>query len=404
MNSGSRCSRRSESGDLSMKKRILAALCAGLMLLTACAANRTAPQQKDMQQWLKTAKLDAEETPEELYAAALKEDTLVIYSISTRMMDVKKTFEERYPGLTVEVQDIRAGDLVEKLRDNYANRRYDCDIAVFTDSDAVISQDLVPGGLLYKYTPYDIAPKLYPENNTDKLEFLGEVIQIFYNDEVYDAPPVTNWWELTEPRFKNKVYIATPLRSFTTFAGLCTMVQHSDEMASAYKELYGEELDIPAGSSAGVEFLRRLFENGLQQVNSSDEVVMAVGTPGQTDPPMGIIISSKARERDIGYAVAPIFDVQPRAGTYVVTCAMLAGGAKNVNSAKLFIRWLLGEADGQGEGYKPYLQNGAWPTRSDVKSHSPMPLEEINIWRLDKDYLAENQDRIRKLWIDMQPK
>jgi len=389
---------------LFMKKRILSALCAGLMLLCACAVNKPDLQQKDMEKWLETAKLDAAESPEELYAAALKEDTLVIYSISTRMMDVKESFEKKYPGLTVEVQDIRAGDLVEKLRDNYANRRYDCDIAVFTDSDTVISHDLVPSGLLYKYTPHDIAPKLYPENNTDRLEFLGEVIQIFYNDEVYDSPPVTNWWELTEPRFKGKVFIATPLRSLTTFAALCTMVQNGEEMAGAYRELYGKEPDIPPGSSVGEYFLQRLMENGLQQVNSSDEVVAEVGARGQTDPPLGILISSKARDRNIGYALAPVIGAKPRTGTYVVTCAMLAGGAKNVNSAKLFIRWLLGEADGQGEGYKPYLQNGAWPTRSDVKSQSLLSPEEMNIWRLDKDYLANNQDRIRKLWIEMQPK
>ncbi len=387
-----------------MKKRILAALCAGLLLLSACSVNKPAPQKKDMEQWLKTARLDAAEAPDELYAAALKEDTMVIYSISTRMMDVKESFEKKYPGLTVEVQDIRAGDLVEKLRNNYENRKYDCDIAVFTDSDAVISRDLVPNGLLYKYTPRDIAPKLYPENDTDRLEFLGEIIQIFYNNEVYDAPPVTNWWQLTEPRFKGKVYIATPLRSLTTFAALCTMVQNGNEMAKAYRELYGKEPDVPQGSSVGEYYLQRLMENGLQQVNSSDEVVAAVGTRGQTDPPLGILISSKARDKDIGYALAPVFGAKPRTGTYVVTCAMLAGGAKNVNSAKLFIRWLMGEEDGQGEGYKPYLQNGAWPTRSDVKSQSPLSPEEISIWRLDKDYLANNQDRIRKLWIAMQPK
>lgn len=386
-----------------MKIQIQAVLCAVFLLLSSCGVDQTTPQQDDMERWLKTAKLAAEETPDELYAAALQEDTLVIYSISSRMMDVKKSFEEQYPGLTVVVQDIRAGDLVDKLRENYESRQYNCDIAVFTDSDTVISRDLAPNGLLYKYVPCDIADKLLPEYNIDRLEFLGEIIQMYYNDEVYDEPPVHNWWELTELRFRDKVYIATPLRSYTTFSALCTMVQNSDEMARAYKELYGKELEIPPGSSAGELFLQRLMDNGLRQVNSSDEVVSAVGMPGQTDPPVGIMISSKVRDRDIGLALAPIFNAQPRAGTYVVTCAMLAGGAKNVSTAKLFIRWLLGEADGQGEGYKPYLQNGAWSTRNDVQSLSPMSLDEISLWRLDKDYLAENQDKIRKFWLSLQP-
>ena len=49
---------------------------------------------------------------------------------------------------------------------------------------------------------------------------------------------------------------------------------------------------------------------------------------------------------------------------------MIAGGAKNINSAKLFIRWILGEADGNGEGGKPFLQEGAWPSRTDAHGGS----------------------------------
>ena len=249
---------------------------------------------------------------------------------------------------------------------------------------------------------YDIADKLIPEYITDRLEFLGEIIQIYYNDEAYNSSPVSNWWELTEPRFMDKVYIATPLRSYTTFAALCTMLQNSEEMEDAYYRLYGEELVIPEGSSAGKVFLQRLMENGLHQVNSSDEVATAVGMPGQSDPPVGIMISSKVRERDIGMALAPVFDAQPRAGTFVATSAMVTGGAKNVNTAKLFIRWLLGETDGQGEGYKPYLQNGAWSTRTDVASGSPLSLREIKHWQVDKDFMAENQKEIREFWFSLQ--
>lgn len=53
------------------------------------------------------------ETPEELYEAALKEDTLVVYSTTTRIYKVKESFEAAYPGLTVEVYDTRAHDMVE---------------------------------------------------------------------------------------------------------------------------------------------------------------------------------------------------------------------------------------------------------------------------------------------------
>ncbi len=386
-----------------MKKRILSALCAGLMLLGACSVSKPAPQQKDMEQWLKTARLDAKETPKELYEAALKEDTLVIYSVTTRMLDVKESFERAYSGLTVDVRDIRQSDIHKALEENYRNRKYECDIAVFTDSDSELSKNLVPNGILYKYTPFDIKDKLLPGHNGPTLEFLGEAVQLFYNDEVFDNPPVKNWWELTEPRFKGRVWVPSAPRSATTFALIGAMLQKSDEMAKAYKELYGQELEIPAGSSAGQIFWKMLMQNDVHIANSSDEVVEAVGMPGQTNPPVGVMVSSKVRMRDIGYAIRPVYDLAPSAGVYVPNSVMLAGGGKNVNSAKLFIRWLLGEADGQGEGYKPYLQNGTWSVRSDVSSQTPVSLEEAGFWQIDKEYIVKNREAIDEFWLSLQP-
>ena len=385
-----------------MKKRIVAALCA-VVLMSGCGADKTIPQQKDMEEWLGTAKLDAEETPEELYAAALREDTLVVYSVTSRIFDVKESFERAYPGLTVDVKDIRQRDIHKALAENYRNRQYDCDIAIFTDSDTEISKNFIPHGILYKYTPYDIVGKLIPGHDGSQLEFLGEAVQLFYNDEVYNTPPVSNWWELTEPEFKGKVWVPAVPRSETTFALLGAMLQRNDEMAAAYKELYGRELEIPEGNSAGRIFWEMLMNNDPQIANSSDDVVEAVGRPRQTDPPVGIMVSSKVRMRDIGFAIQPVYDIAPSAGVYVPNGVMIAGGAKNVSAAKLFIRWLLGETDGQGEGYKPYLQNGTWSVRSDVSSQTPVSLEEAEFWRVDKEYIAENKDNIDAFWLVLQP-
>ena len=373
-----------------------------ILLLSSCSnADPCSQQKKDMRAWLTDAKLNAQETPEQLYQAALQESTLVIYSVTTRVLAVKESFEAQYPGLTVEVQDIRASDLIAALKENYKQRQYACDIAICTDSDTALSRDLIPNGLLYKYVPYDISGKLLPGHNTDQLEFLGEGEQIFYNSEVYDTPPVTNWWQLTEPRFKGHINIVNPLRSEQVLALFITMVQKSDEMVQAYRDLYGKDLDIPQGSNAGKVFLQKLIENGLQYTNSSDEVVEAVGTPGQTDPPLGIMLSSKVRMQDIGYKIAPIFNIQPSAGIYAPKSIMIAGGAKNINTAKLFIRWILGEADGSGEGYKPYLQNGTWSVRSDVKSETAITLGQADFWRLDKAYIATNKDDITSYWLTL---
>ena len=354
-----------------------------------------------MDVWLRNSRLDAQETPQELYRKALEEDTLVIYSSSTRIMDVKDSFEKQYPGLTVSVQDIRSVDLVDVLEQKFNDGEYDCDIMVCSDGNGEVSQNLVPAGILYKYTPYDLADKIRPENAPVTLPLVGEIELAFYNTEVYDSPPINNWWELTESRFFGKVVMPNPIKSFSAMGLIAMTIKNSDVMAQAYHDLYGTDIELSDGETAGEAYWRMLTENGMKLVNSSDEVVELVGTPGLTDPPIGIMVSSKTRMREVGFNIEPIYNMSYFAGTYSPNSIMICGGSKNVNSAKLFIRWVLGESDGRGAGYKPFLQNGAWSVRTDVQSETAVLLDNLNPIPLDPEYIYNNLDEITEFWLTL---
>ena len=73
------------------------------------------------EQWAIDAGLYEDESSEELYQKALNEEggKVVIYSISSRMAKVKTSFEEDYPGMTLEVYDINANDMSTKLSTEY---------------------------------------------------------------------------------------------------------------------------------------------------------------------------------------------------------------------------------------------------------------------------------------------
>ncbi len=120
--------------------------------------------------------------------------------------------------------------------------------------------------------------------------------------------------------------------------------------------------------------------------------------PGSGSESVGIIISSKTRLRDIGYEMTNHYGMEPFCGVYTPVSVMLAGGAPNINAAKLFVRWLLGEADGQGEGYKPYLQSGAWTVRKDVRDDTGVRIEELNLLAQDKTYQYDNQEAFLDFW------
>ena len=380
-----------------MKIKIFSFLLCGILLL-ASLSGCAQTQEAVTNEWLQTAQLDAQETPQQLYEKALLEETLVIYSSTTRIFDTQKAFEVAYPGLATDVQIVRTADLIVLLEENVATGEALCDVVICTDSNAILSTQMVPQGLLYKYVPWDIEDKILPQYNTEILDFMVESGLLFYNSEVYDTPPIASWWELTEPRWNGKFYMVDPQRSHTTNALLFTIIQHSDEMAAAYEALYGQPLPVPEGSTAGHEFWRMLLANNVQFTSSSDEALELVGMPGQSDPPLAILVSSKDRKAALGYAIAPAYHLAPTAGVIVPNSLMLHGGAKNVSAAKLFIRFLLGETDGTGVGFAPYMHEGNWPVRTDVVSPSEVQLDEVDFWLLDKQFMADNLEKITEFW------
>ncbi len=374
-----------------MKKRLLAMLAAGLVLLSGCAQQGDKTT-KAMQEWVKTAQLSAHETPQELYQKALNEDTLVIYTITTRITEVKESFEKQYPGLHVEIRDVRSTEVVDMVAENAASGRNECDIVICNDNSGELSAKLVDTGLIYPYIPYDIAPKLKEGHGEDQLYYLDEAQMFFYNSAIYDEVPIQNIWQLCEAQYKGEIYMPSPLRSFSTY-GFCAMVlAHPNEMEQAWRDYAGTPLEVPEGKTASEVFFERLVQN-VHFTNSSDEVAEAVGSAAGTGH-FGLVISSKQRLNSVGYHMAPIYKLDPFSGSYASTSAMIAGGAKNINSAKLFIRWLLGEADGTGEGYKPYQTAGTWSPRTDVPDGNDVPLSEIDLLWLDKEYMKDNRDEI----------
>jgi iron(III) transport system substrate-binding protein len=378
--------------------RKLAILLALLSALTGCAK---AEPPDPLAGWLESASLNAEETPEQLYSAALNEDTLVVYSTSTRMMDVAKSFEKQYPGLTARVEHIREGELIDKLLLNYESGAFACDLALTADGQGIMLNEFFEKNIVNKYVPYDIAEKILPGNNGEMLYMAGEAAMFAYNDSLYPEPPVNNWWELTEEKWRGMVYMPNPSRSTTTLALFNMIIYHSDMMAKAYEDLYGEPLILPEGENAGREFVRRLMMNGANIVNSSDETAAEIGAPGSFSPRVGIMVSSKTRLREIGYEMENHYQMQPFCGVYTPISLMVAGGSKNINAAKLYVRWLLGEADGQGEGYAPYLKSGAWTVRSDVADETGVRSGELDLIQLDKQYLYHNREEFLEFWTEL---
>ncbi len=352
--------------------------------------------------WLQNANLNAQEDSQSLYEDALSEDTLVVYTTTTRIYDVKESFEQQYPGLTVEVYDTRAYDLIDILLNNCEQENYAIDIVICSDDTGILSTDLLEQNIINKYVPYDIEPFMYDYANTELLSFVGEAEQLFYNPNIYEECPITNYWQLTEEQWYGKVHMNSPLRSHPAYALVHAVIENSDLMAQAYFDLYGEELFIPENSNAGEVFWQMMVDNGLNFSTSSNELIEIVGNDSNTHGPVAFMISSKVRRNEIGLNAKAAYSIAPTDGVYTSNTVSIAGGAKNIQSAKLFIRWLLGEEDGTGEGLSPYLKEGTWPVRTDIAPYSSVPLEMGNYWYNDKITVRQMEEDIIDFWTKLQ--
>lgn len=376
-------------------KRVVTLLAAGVLgvSLLGCGGKTTA-----VSEWEKKAALTAVESREELYEAAKDEDVLKIYTVSSRLFDVAESFQKEYPELLVEVTYYRAEEILEQLRSNEAAGKNDCDLIFITNGDGTLTEKMIPERLAYKYVPSDIEDKMRKGGSDRYLSILLEVPLLTYNDACYEAAPIQNWWELTKPEWKGLVYITDPKKSMISYTMFAMFIQHSKEMEEAYKDCFGTDFVSKNGESAGEAFVRMLSENDLQVVNDSDDVANSIAAPGSESKAVGILNASKLRMREQGYPLQVCYDLKPFAGVINPANIMVAGNAQNINSAKLFIRWILGETDGTGEGYLPFLQEGAWPARDDVVSGATKQLSEMNVIYTDETYAAKIREDFLDSW------
>ncbi|CAN7747099.1 ABC transporter substrate-binding protein [Paenibacillus sp. LjRoot56] len=390
------------------RSALVISVCSIMLALSACGSNETggtlAPSASTTA-WAEKVGLNKTETSEELYAKAKEEGTVVIYSMSSRISDVKDSFESKYPGVKVEAYNISAVDMLEKLIREHGAGVNNADVIFTKDTGGTFTTELLKKGIVHKYMPSDIVSKM-SEPYKSQVEGLVPYIEIrgiFYNSDVYKTPPVTNWWDLTLPEWKGRVMLSDPMKSADTMDLFLAMVQNADDMKQAYKEKFGKEIELNGSPNAGYEFIRRLSKNDLVLTNSGGDIVKAVGKVGQSKPPIGLAVSTKLREaQGQGLKLGVSYDVKPKVSQAEQALLYVGDQSKHPNAAKLLIRWMAGGADGKDAGLKPFNISGSWPTRSDAIPVEELPLSKLNVWKYDPINFYENGPKIRDFWLKQQ--
>ena len=193
-----------------------------------------------------------------------------------------------------------------------------------------------------------------------------------YNTELLaekGLPEPKCWGDLIKPEYKGEVQIANPNSSGTSYTTLATIVQ-----------LMGED--------AGFDFLKALHKNVNQYTKSGSAPIKAAAR-GETT--IGIVFLHDAVKQTVnGF---PIRSVAPCEGTgYEIGSMSIIKNARNMDSARAYYDWALGEAS---QSLMPQVKAYQVPSNAAVAPPPEAPkMSEIKL--IDYDFAKYGSSAERK--------
>ncbi len=301
-----------------------------------------------------------------LIAAAKKEKPITVYDSTGKIVEMAKNFAKKY-GLSAEGSKVKASAQLEMIIREARANNIQGDVSIVSDAPAAVAQ-LIPQGFAESWLPPDLASKI-PAEYQDPLTVVTSANVWAYNTQIFDKCPVTNIWELTEPKWKGKVAMQDPLGKASYVDWFNQMAKHGDDkVAQAYKEHYGKDLKTEEESSTAA-WVKALAANAPLLTDADAAAADAVGAPGQSEPFMGLISSAKFRDNaDQGMKLGLCKDLKPWVGWLYPGVGLITKGTDSPNAAKLFVHYIMTE-----EGIAPQAIDGKMSTNKDVSLPADEP-------------------------------
>jgi iron(III) transport system substrate-binding protein len=286
---------------------------------------------------------------------------------------MKKEFEAKYPGITVNFVRLSSGEALTRLRNEKANPQFDIWWGGPLDSFIAAKQE----GLLEQYKSPRHADIIDPKLMLDPDAYyvgiyvgsLGFTTNTKYLAAHPDFKAPTSFDELIAPALKGQIIIAHPASSGTAYTFMCTILQIK-------------------GEQAGWDYLKKFSANVLQYTKSGAAPVQSVG---QGEAAVGVVFSHDivgGMEQGL-----PINLTFPKEGTgYEIGGMGLVKGAKHPDLAKAWYDWALEPATQElGKKYHAYQGltiKGATPPKPE--------LLQVKLINYDFDYCGKN----KKAFVD----
>ena len=363
-------------------------------------------------------------TDDELYEMAKEEGgTIEVYATTSKMLNMVDAFMEDYPGLELDVMDLDSDEVLSKAEMEYSSGNVTADVLQTKDVNGAVFYEHYQTGIFTPYYPSDICSHIDTDLLKYSLPLYSSQSFWYYNTAAFpDGQPVDSWWQIIEKNpdgsQKYRIFckeIGTETAYLSLFA---SFIVNADQMEQAYEDIYGEPLEYtydPAGfafevpeNNAGVEYMWRFSQMKMTFIDDGDELALAVHNSTADDPALALASAGKITNRDeSGYDIAWCINLTPYTALLNCESLFVASGCDNPAGARLFIRYVMGGADGTSDGFAPFMKEGNWPVRDDmVNEKNPAQLDELGA--IENDFgaiyaiFADCQD-MWTYWLNQNP-
>jgi iron(III) transport system substrate-binding protein len=280
---------------------------------------------------------------------------------------MKKEFESKYPGVTVNYIRLSAGEAVTRLRNEKANPQFDVWWGGPIDSQIAAKKE----GLLEPYKTAAQAnivdPKLMLDTDATPSWvgiYVGSLGFTTNTKQTANKPP-TSFDDLIKPEMKGQIVIAHPATSGTSYTFMCTVLQNK-------------------GEKDGWEYMKKFAANVQTWTKSGATPVQNVG---KGEAAVGVVFSHDI-VKGIDDDKMPLSLTFPTEGTgYEIGGMALVKGAKNLDNAKAWYDWALQASTQElGKKYKAYQGltiKGAVPPKPE--------LLQVKLINYNFDYCGNNK-------------
>jgi iron(III) transport system substrate-binding protein len=272
-----------------------------------------------------------EELPADVIAAAKKEGKVAFYTSflgAKAHLDIIKTFEAKY-GISVELLDVRASEMTERIRTEQTSKRYIADV-VQNGAASLVRQERQ--GYLQKHGGIPNAKNLLKDHEANDVGVPAYILGygiLINTSAVTGADVPKSWKDLTNPKWKGKIISDDP-----------RALGGGNVMFSAFQDKIGEDFNIGLSQQALV----------LSRDVGNDERRVARG-----EYPMRI---PQLFSNWLALKSLPVKFIAPVEGLpYIRFDFGVMNGAPHPNAARLFINHYLSE-----QVQTAYVKAGLIPT------------------------------------------